>query len=665
MTHDQKVEEINQVLIHSGIAVTASNYMTYEFDMISDDDLKKIEAIRSAKLDKGERTRRGGDPPKVTRTRDYYTRVSYLEELYTTVSLNAQFQAKLTKFAAINFNSQELTMLAGSLSSYVKNPANGFALRTDITVEDIVASKADKETRTVCSVLFMNQFHKQLSLNSTLTTEGVKYDIEGTICTFNRGIPTTKEAANKMGAYCSSSSSVSYVFPCRPDDNKVLGQLFKYVQTRRGPRASSFVPNTFPSRQDNELAAKCAHFVQGLAGKPEYAKLDDVTFVNEIQIALFESDLYETLAKAARDETKFCQGDNTKFVAEIPTDKPSFDQSKTEIEVAKSERNASVGKHVWHRVMNTFSRGNDDAHDAQQLDCFKRRYPTALAKYIEDRKKKLQQGTSAQKADEDEKGEVVQPTLPNPPEQREAGTNAPATFCIPESSIVAVVSSDPELLKRFEVFRQTEPVLFSDGKRSYPDGYTDVWFSKFTGKTADKNYEGANVLTILQVLAGEINPGTMVHVWLNANRCLSPGPEAIELFKGYDFVSNTKSGGLHTPDFILSLCYTGNKDDAAALQAYKLTYRAIFAYQAYAKAATQYFMYLRRHGVIDIGVEVSRMQIRLGVGKPIDLRPGDNAHYTWPAPTHSIDIPRRAIVLSVQEAAPNGFDEKFSEEQFL
>jgi len=497
------------------------------------------------------------------------------EELYTTLSDGDPLREYLLNFVAIPFDKPQLQQLYDAMKMFFRDSSFTFTIRPEITADDVANSKALKGVEEICSIRFMAEFHSHVNCVSRATSKGVYYTIDDKEYLFHRGIPTSQAAATAMSQLVSAKDQTRYVFPCRKDDNKVLGQFFRHLEARKSSDPITMYAVLHAPTIDRAISSDCQKlWVRTVRSLISTEASVHVKMINAIQKALALDPLYEKLrALAIHALNAYGSNLKAKYAERVPKTAGEFRLTVREIDDLKIARNRGVGDQIWHRLMNPLYACNWDAHDAQMYRALRVSGTVRDSKY---------------------------PTL--------------------------LVGGDDVNFRRFRVFEQVHHVKLGGPVVEMPDEYDQVFFSGYTKSTKPSSTAGrSDLISILDILRPLIKPKTRVFVRFNAMRLDPPGVAQESAFNDYKFVKCVKSGGMHTPECILVFDYVKDGSSASAP-----LYTALTWLLGVALSASRYMSHMVKYGVLDAPPEVGRIAFQLKQTDPgTSLTAGHKLFYAW------------------------------------
>lgn len=379
--------------------------------------------------------------------------------------------------------------------------------REGIKYSDLAEQVRMKNVKVIHSIEFMAAGHKCMNATATYTVKGVIYESQGRKCTFLRGTPASKEDAAIAGEIASTATT-TYVFPYWPETNKIICQALRTISWKTGDR---FNPEFATKMKANPVDWGDIPVAQRLtvAGAFEAAtrhipNKSSLSVLMVFQEVLFKMpDIWPFLVKAyelAKERVDSAPPIQVTVpsplgvIAMVQT----FDQNR-------QERNKGVGDLLNHRITNSMALANHDAHELQMLSEFARQY------------KKSGQRVGV---------------LSSMDHKHHLG-----------AFLSGYDGADPVFVD----------VVAANGRVAGMDDLCSEVFISSAFKAPDLKTSLASAVTAFQDSANV----KVIHLWFNACDLfrvenLNSKPLSI-LLEGWTLTALVKSGGLHTPDVIVSL----------------------------------------------------------------------------------------------------------------
>jgi len=275
-------------------------------------------------------------------------------------------------------------------------------------------------------------------------------------------------------------------------------------------------------------------------------------------------------------------------------DAATADVVRAKLLADRGARNRGVGGEVWHRMCNPFSQATYDGHDLSMLDAF--------IDYI---------------------GKVETPFAVTHPD---IGRHLVAHGVCPQHQVLEVTAKG---------------LIAADQREARDIFIKGKWHTTGSAKETPETDVFDTILSM-----GSALKGLRVHYWGNVLQIKQN--VARDSLRHWKLEKFTKAGGIHTPDFIISMRYSPEPNLQMVKQV-RIKFEGLLTISA---LASQYMEKARYFG--DLGTNFSAVISRLNVlqdGLYYPLKVGRCANYYWQE--HDLKVLRKVTIVSaepIQEA---------------
>lgn len=493
--------------------------------------------------------------------------------------MNPEFAALICQVSRLNIPNEYFAKLL-LMMQQARAQERHFPVREWISEDEVVRSGANAETDVVCSIRFMARYHELVPADTiTYTAKGALYVKGDSSALMVRGVPASEDDARTMQRICSTSAR-QVIFPYVPKINQVFGLALSCVTIKADTKSP-----TYHLREHSIVPASVRREILAVFESTPHES-DKITLINSLQRKFIAHvDLYEKLvalygkAKEAMEQWLRGIGKDAKGKPIPPhqariNDAATADVTRAQLLKERGDRNRGIGGEVWHRLSNPFSQTTYAAHDLGVLDAFQQ----ALGNF----------------------------NTPIAVTHVEIGAHLVAHGMFTQHHPLEVLASGDIAPNQ----REARDILIK-GKWRNP------------GVAGTKDVAEPEIFDTL-IAMGRKLAGFRVHYWGNVLQIKQNVSRSG--LKHWKLENCVKAGGLHTPDFIITMTYSADPIDTSPRD-FQLKFDAILTIAA---LVGQYMERARQVGDLDtpFGAVISRLAIAQG-GQYYHLRTGKCKNYHW------------------------------------